>query len=997
SDPIEYFTPLDIEFTAINETGGGSLLNSSFILFNLTSNGEDLVFSDTYQPATGKYDLTIQWSSQFLLGLGNTILLNWTLPGYRSSISLNYVPSSFDFEVEDTLAPTRVSEPALDTTINETSVGNVLVWNYTDPHPGNYNISVNAVPDVIQNSWDNATTITYNIDHLIAGPVVFVYSIELRVVDSRGNLAQHTVTVTVIDETDPNVDVPQADDLIVEGTTDNFVNWTVSDNHPDNFTIYQTGSNGTEIAVKQGSWSDGENLFYNIDGLGLGTYNFTILIQDLSGNTASSTAIITVVDETIPTISDESDFPYEEFSGGNTITWAVDDTNPTNYTLYLNNAPIQTGNWTANSDIIIPVDGLPLGDHNYTLVIFDEKGNSARDVVIVTVVDTTLPIVSSSSTFSYDEGTTGNTISWNASDAHILSYSITIGSTPLVTDQPISNGTFILNLDGYLIGVHTVLIEVEDTSGNIGFHIVVLTVKDPQITETQLVVFSIIDEVYEGDVETQVIDGWVTDGNDPISAGSLNATLLAINVQGYFDGEIVREFVFSTDTISFNLILNYTGLLNGTYQWVFTFHKDSYESQTTALDTYPVTIQQHTLKIVITSQGTLTQNEEFVITAEVLYDNPRSNNFLKLNQNELTSRTGGVADIEVFLILRYLATTGSPASLERNITTDETGSAIWTLTADETSLIDDFISISATTVNTPGFFIPITEELTEFDLKVQKGSAFDELIDNITEFVETNLLIISAILIAIFIVIMYFWRVVRKRKAKFTIFAKESEDATIEIDGLRSMHGIIMTAGTTGIPFYEYTFTTARTSIDSALISGISTALSMFLNELDEEKLGFEHMERAGVSITSHKSDLSTMMVISDAPLPPVILEQLEEGHKAIESKFSKQLMIPDRMMDIEPINITNELVSKSLKLNLKEDVIIRTNNLKKLSKRKSISRKIRNDMSALGKLAKLSEDTQEPLNLEMILAFLESEKIDHATACRIIYLSYVNFIIVPI
>jgi hypothetical protein len=280
---------------------------------------------------------------------------------------------------------------------------------------------------------------------------------------------------------------------------------------------------------------------------------------------------------------------------------------------------------------------------------------------------------------------------------------------------------------------------------------------------------------------------------------------------------------------------------------------------------------------------------------------------------------------------------------------------------------------------------------------VQKGSAFDELIDNITEFVETNLLIISVILISIFLVIMYFWRVVRKRKAKFTIYAKESEDATIEIDGLRSMHGIIMTAGTTGIPFYEYTFTTARTSIDSALISGISTALSMFLNELDEEKLGFEHMERAGVSITSHKSDLSTMMVISDAPLPPVILEQLEEGHNAIESKFSKQLMIPDRMMDIEPINITNELVSKSLKLNLKEDVIIRTNNLKKLGKRKSISRKIRNDMNALGKLAKLSEDTQEPLNLEMIIAFLESEKIDHSTACRIIYLLYLNFIIVPI
>ena len=117
----------------------------------------------------------------------------------------------------------------------------------------------------------------------------------------------------------------------------------------------------------------------------------------------------------------------------------------------------------------------------------------------------------------------------------------------------------------------------------------------------------------------------------------------------------------------------------------------------------------------------------------------------------------------------------------------------------------------------------------------------------------------------------------------------------------------------------------------------------------------------------------------------------------AIENKFSKQLMIPERMMDIEPINITNELVSKSLKLNLKEDIIIRTNNLKKLQKRKSISRKIRSDMGTLKNLNKLSDETHEPLNLEMILAYLESKSVDHTTACRIIYLAYVNFIIVPV
>ncbi|KKL11283.1 hypothetical protein LCGC14_2547360, partial [marine sediment metagenome] len=413
------------------------------------------------------------------------------------------------------------------------------------------------------------------------------------------------------------------------------------------------------------------------------------------------------------------------------------------------------------------------------------------------------------------------------------------------------------------------------------------------------------------------------------------------------------------------------------------------------LDTaYQIVILPHTLSIEIIFASTLVKSEEFFISANVTYANQRNSNLLSLSSITGLHKAQG---INVTFVITAINDAGTEVRFTKVGVTNENGIVQVSLDSLETENLIDILSITASIEEIFGYVGSFSETTTDLKLKIKDQNEFLGLLDDIYNFILEQIIIVVAVLATIIVIIVYFLRKLRRRQSKFTMYAQESEDASAEIDGLRSMHGIIMSAGSTGIPFYEYTFTSARTSIDTALISGITTALSMFLNELNEEVLGFEHMERAGVSITSHKSDLSTMMVISDAPLPPIILEQLKNGHHAIENKFSKQLMIPERMMDIEPINITNELVSKSLKLNLKEDVIIRINNLKKLQKRKSISRKIRNDMGALKKLNKLSDDTHELLNLEMILTFLKSKNIDHTTACRIIYLAYVNFIIVPI
>jgi len=49
---------------------------------------------------------------------------------------------------------------------------------------------------------------------------------------------------------------------------------------------------------KTGTWSNSEALVFNIDGLSPGTYNYTLVVFDTSGNYASDEAFITVTAKT---------------------------------------------------------------------------------------------------------------------------------------------------------------------------------------------------------------------------------------------------------------------------------------------------------------------------------------------------------------------------------------------------------------------------------------------------------------------------------------------------------------------------------------------------------------------------------------------------------------------------------------------------------------------------------------------------------------------------
>ncbi|MFX0064143.1 MAG: hypothetical protein ACFFC7_18380 [Candidatus Hermodarchaeota archaeon] len=195
------------------------------------------------------------------------------------------------------------------------------------------------------------------------------------------------------------------DDLTYEeGTTGHSLAWTVTDILPGSYSIYQ---NETEIA--SGDWTSGTVITQTVDGLVLGTYNYTVVVRDDAGYSTKNTAFVNVVDTTDPQIDSPSDVSYEQGSTGHSISWTAIDSHPATFTIYIDGTEDSSESWTSGIAIIINVDGLTVGIYNYTIFVTDTSGNSANDTVIVTVTSSSSTTTTTTTTSTTTSDTTTST------------------------------------------------------------------------------------------------------------------------------------------------------------------------------------------------------------------------------------------------------------------------------------------------------------------------------------------------------------------------------------------------------------------------------------------------------------------------------------------------------------------------------------------------------------------------------------------------------------
>jgi hypothetical protein len=158
-----------------------------------------------------------------------------------------------------------------------------LEWDVSDLNPTDYVVNIDGTEYETSN-WTSGV-LSINFDGIDTGE----HNITMTIYDVDGNMASDLVAILVIeDDTNPDIDSP-ADLIYVEGTTGNVVVWEVSDDYPDSFDISSNAS-----LIEATDW-DGGRIVLNVDGLPVGTYEFTVTVYDMSGNSATDSLNVTVI------------------------------------------------------------------------------------------------------------------------------------------------------------------------------------------------------------------------------------------------------------------------------------------------------------------------------------------------------------------------------------------------------------------------------------------------------------------------------------------------------------------------------------------------------------------------------------------------------------------------------------------------------------------------------------------------------------------------------
>jgi len=98
--------------------------------------------------------------------------------------------------------------------------------------------------------------------------------------------------------------------------------------------------------------------------------------------------IITDGGQNIPLITHPSDLAYHVGQIGYQFCWIVTNADPgpaTSYVILINGNPGTPSAWSSGDSISLNVDGLAVGQHNYTIIASNGYGGSVQDTVIVTV------------------------------------------------------------------------------------------------------------------------------------------------------------------------------------------------------------------------------------------------------------------------------------------------------------------------------------------------------------------------------------------------------------------------------------------------------------------------------------------------------------------------------------------------------------------------------------------------------------------------------------
>lgn len=174
-----------------------------------------------------------------------------------------------------------------------------------------------------------------------------------------------------------------ADRAITKGSLDNVLTWVASGQKPSNYTVYQ---NGTPITT--GIWKSAEAITINVDGLAVGSWNYTIIITNSIEQHVVHSVLVTVLPVLPQFLEVPANVSFREGTALNVqLLWLPIDDNPAYYQLVRNGVILVNSSWMNGTSISTNIDNLTKGLWNFTLIITDSDGHRSNHTTFVTVLE----------------------------------------------------------------------------------------------------------------------------------------------------------------------------------------------------------------------------------------------------------------------------------------------------------------------------------------------------------------------------------------------------------------------------------------------------------------------------------------------------------------------------------------------------------------------------------------------------------------------------------
>jgi len=415
------------------------------------------------------YDITgissISNNAPEMFSLGSTVVTWVSIDSNGNATTFEQTITIVDTTPPSIFVPADIAAEAVDPVLNFIELGDATTYDH---------VGIESVTNDKPDSFSfGDTTVTWT------------------AVDTSGNISTGTQLVTIVDTTIPEIVAPS--DVIVEAT----------------------GISNTVVEI-------GEATIYDIiqvytitsdspDTFPLGETVITWTATDSSGNSATATQTVTVVDTTAPSVTAPDSIEVEATSADNTVEIG----NPVYDDL------VEIISVTSDSP-----DTFPLGETVITWTATDSSGNSATATQTVTVVDTTAPSVTAPDSIEVEATSADNTV-----EIGNPVYDDLVEIISVTSDSP----------DTFPLGETVITWTATDSSGNSATATQTVTVVDttaPELIVPEDVIvdsFSLENLVEIGDADAlDLVDMLPTITNDAPETFPLGDTIVTWNVSDNF-------------------------------------------------------------------------------------------------------------------------------------------------------------------------------------------------------------------------------------------------------------------------------------------------------------------------------------------------------------------------------------------------------------------------------------------------------------------------------